>query len=43
MKEMLKDSGVSPDADELSFKYVPDEAELAACFEFGAKFAEGLR
>ncbi len=43
MKEMLKSSGVEPAAPEFSCKYVPDTAELAACFEFGVKFAESLK
>jgi anaerobic nitric oxide reductase flavorubredoxin len=43
MQEMLKDGGVDPDAPQVSFKYVPDASELAACFEFGSKFAQTLK
>ena len=28
---------------QVSFKYVPDVAELASCFEFGSKFAQSLK
>jgi anaerobic nitric oxide reductase flavorubredoxin len=42
MQEMLKDSGIVG-GPEISVKYVPDAAELDACFEFGVKFAESLK
>ena len=43
MEEMLKDSGADFTIPGLSFKYVPDKAELANCFEFGNKFARLLK
>ncbi len=43
MQEMLKDSGVEQTIPEVAFKYVPDTAELANCFEFGSKFAQSLK
>jgi anaerobic nitric oxide reductase flavorubredoxin len=43
MQEVLKDSGFDQTAPGISFKYVPDTSELAACFEFGSQFAQGLK
>jgi len=43
MQEMLKDSATDQAIPEISCKYVPDPKELAACFEFGRKFAESLK
>jgi len=43
MQETLKDSGVDVSAAGVSVKYVPDKAELKACFEFGNQFAKLLR
>ncbi|MDD5130033.1 MAG: flavodoxin domain-containing protein [Candidatus Omnitrophica bacterium] len=43
MQEMLKDSAMEQALPELSFKYVPDALELKSCFEFGSKFAQGLK
>ena len=43
MQEMLKSSGIDQSNLELSCKYVPNPEELAGCFEFGSKFAEGLK
>ncbi len=43
MREMLKDSGIDQNGPEISVKYVPDPSELAACFDFGVKFAESLK
>lgn len=42
MQEMLKDSGVDLITPGISFKYVPDEAGLESCFEFGNNFAKLL-
>ena len=43
MQEMLKDSGLDQTIEGVSFKYVPDVLELAACFEFGSKFAQAIK
>jgi len=43
MQEMLKDSGADQIMPEVSFKYIPDVAELASCFAFGSKFAQNLK
>ncbi|MCX5693777.1 MAG: flavodoxin domain-containing protein [Candidatus Omnitrophica bacterium] len=43
MQELLKDSAVEQVIPDLSFKYVPDPLELSSCFDFGAKFAQGLK
>ena len=40
MQEMLKDSGIEFPIPGVSFKYVPDQAEVASCVEFGSKFAK---
>jgi anaerobic nitric oxide reductase flavorubredoxin len=42
MQEMLK-SSVTEACSEISFQYVPAEAELVKCFEFGAAFAKSLK
>jgi flavodoxin short chain len=39
MQERLKDSGAELTEEGISFKYVPDKAELEDCFNFGKKFA----
>ena len=39
MQERLKDSGAELTEEGVSFKYVPDKAELEDCFNFGKKFA----
>jgi len=39
MQERLKDSGAELTEEGISFKYVPDKAELEGCFNFGKKFA----
>jgi anaerobic nitric oxide reductase flavorubredoxin len=43
MQEALKDSGVDLSIPGISFKYVPDQAELESCYEFGSKFAQALK
>jgi len=43
MQEALKDSGVELSVPGVAVKYVPDKAELEACFEFGSQFAKLLR
>jgi anaerobic nitric oxide reductase flavorubredoxin len=43
MQEMLKSSAAEETVPGMSFKYVPDALELASCFEFGSKFAQGLK
>jgi len=43
MQEMLKDSGADFSIPGIAFKYVPDQAELESCFEFGGKFAQLLK
>jgi anaerobic nitric oxide reductase flavorubredoxin len=43
MQEVLKDSGVGLSIPGISFKYVPDQAELESCYEFGSKFAQALK
>jgi len=43
MKGSLKDSGLDISFKPISFKYVPDEAGLNECFEFGRQFAGQLK
>jgi len=43
MQELFKDNAAALTAPSVSFKYVPDTAELASCFEFGSKFAQSLK
>lgn len=43
MQELLKDSGADLTVPGIAFKYVPDQAELEGCFEFGSKFAKLLK
>lgn len=43
MREMLKDSGADLIEPDLSCKYIPTLEELGSCFEFGLKFAQGLK
>jgi len=43
MQEMLKDSGLAQTIPAVSFKYVPDAAELDSCLEFGTKFGQSLK
>jgi len=43
MQEALKDSGAELNPSGVSIKYVPDENELKACFEFGNQFAKLLK
>ena len=43
MQETLKDSGIDFTIPGVSFKYVPDQAELESCAEFGSKFAQALK
>jgi len=40
--EILKQAGITVTDDSVSVKYVPSEAELAQCYEFGKKFAEKI-
>lgn len=43
MQNLLKDSGADFTLAGISFKYVPDNIELASCLEFGNKFAKLLK
>ncbi len=43
MQEALKDSGAELNPNGVSIKYVPDDNELKACFEFGNQFAKLLK
>jgi len=43
MQEALKDCGIDFSIPGVSIKYVPDQEELRACFEFGNQFAKLLR
>jgi len=43
MQELLKDSGADLAIPGIAFKYVPDQAELESCFEFGSKFGRLLK
>jgi flavorubredoxin len=43
MQEALKDSGAELNPSGVSVKYVPDDNELKACFEFGNQFAKLLK
>jgi len=43
MREMLKDSGVDLIESDLLCKYIPTLEESGSCFEFGSKFAQGLK
>ncbi len=43
MQELLKDSGADFSIPGITCKYVPDQAELESCFEFGNNFAKLLR
>jgi flavorubredoxin len=43
MEEVVKAAGVELAQSGLSVKYVPDEAELARCVEFGSEFARKIK
>jgi anaerobic nitric oxide reductase flavorubredoxin len=43
MRQMLQDSTAEQIVPGISFKYVPDALEFDSCFEFGTKFAQGLK
>jgi anaerobic nitric oxide reductase flavorubredoxin len=43
IEKILKETGVDIIQEPISFKYVPDQNELKACYEFGKKFAQSLK